>query len=550
MTQLEALNILKTGANVFLTGEPGSGKTHTINQYLNYLRERGVEVAVTASTGIAATHLGGMTIHSWSGLGVKQELSDYDLDRLAQDERLVKRVRKTKVLVIDEVSMLSARMLDLVDRLCKELRGSTEPFGDLQVILVGDFFQLPPVVKGGERAQFAYEARVWPVAKFMVCYLSEQHRQEDPAFLAVLTGLRAGRLAVAHRVALTTRVVAAESADHQNLTKLFPHNADVDRINEAELEKISASPRHFQMKGSGAPGMVESLKRNCLSPETLSLKVGAKVMFTKNSMERKFVNGTTGEVTGFEQMSNYPVVKTRQGKTIVAEPLEWSVQVGEKVLARVTQVPLRLAWAITVHKSQGMSLDGALVDLKQAFEYGQGYVALSRLRSLSGLHLLGFNERALEVHPEVLGRDGEFRAQSGEVRAAFDALDSERLKSLHQNFIIASGGSITAEKKKKETKKGGIEETLRLAKEGKQIAEIAKASKLTRGTIIKHLEDLRMQKKLKASDLAHLALGQEDLIAEIHRAFRKLGKQALKPIFEHFKGEYPYDLIRLARILD
>ena len=553
MTQSESLNILKTGANVFLTGEPGSGKTYTINLYLNYLRERGVAVAVTASTGIAATHLNGMTIHSWSGLGVRQELTDYDLDKLTQDERLVKRLRQARVLVIDEVSMLAAKTLDLVDRLCKELRGSLEPFGGLQVIVVGDFFQLPPVTRGGERAQFAYEARVWPAAQFIICYLSEQHRQEDSNFLAVLAALRAGKWTESHRAALAGRVVAESGSSHIGLTKLFPHNADVDRLNHEELAKLSATPRHFAMKTSGAPGLVEGLKRNCLSPETLSLKVGAKVMFTKNSVERKFVNGTTGEVTGFQPMDHYPLVKTRQGKIIVAEPLEWTVQAGERVLARVTQVPLRLAWAITVHKSQGMSLDAALIDLKQAFEYGQGYVALSRVRSLAGLHLLGFNERALEVHPEVKARDGDFRGQSSEARATFGNLAPERLKTMQDNFIVASGGSLTplrSPKLKANSAGQGPGETLRLVKEQKQIREIAKERKLTTGTIIKHLEDLRMAKKLKASDLAHLALGQEDLIAEIRRAFRRVGKDKLKTAFDHLKGEYPYDLIRLARLLD
>src|SRR3989344_652453 len=147
MTQSEALNILKTGANVFLTGEPGAGKTHTINNFVNYLRDRDVEPSITASTGIAATHIGGMTIHSWSGIGIKGKLDKYDLDKIASSEYIVRRVRKTRVLIIDEISMLSTNMLDMVDMVCREIKQSSEPFGGIQVILVGDFFQLPPLFK-------------------------------------------------------------------------------------------------------------------------------------------------------------------------------------------------------------------------------------------------------------------------------------------------------------------------------------------------------------------------------------------------------------------
>src|ERR1035437_5758827 len=147
MTQEHALNILKTGANVFLTGEPGAGKTHTINALVNYLRSCDVEPAITASTGIAATHIGGMTIHSWSGIGIKTKLDKYDLDKIASSEYIVKRVNRTKVLIIDEVSMLSPNMLDMIDMVCREIKQNPEPFGGIQIILVGDFFQLPPIVK-------------------------------------------------------------------------------------------------------------------------------------------------------------------------------------------------------------------------------------------------------------------------------------------------------------------------------------------------------------------------------------------------------------------
>src|SRR6185437_4780283 len=152
MTQAQALTILQTGANVFLTGEPGAGKSHTTRAYVAWLREHCLEPAITASTGIAATHIGGMTIHSWAGIGIKKSLSQYDLDRIASTEHVVKRVRRTKILIIDEVSMLGPETLGMVDAVCRTILSSSRPFGGLQVVLVGDFFQLPPIQKNVQRA--------------------------------------------------------------------------------------------------------------------------------------------------------------------------------------------------------------------------------------------------------------------------------------------------------------------------------------------------------------------------------------------------------------
>lgn len=457
MKQETALKILQTGANVFLTGEPGSGKTHTVNAYVKWLRERGIEPAITASTGIAATHIHGMTIHSWSGIGIKQDLNAYDLDKIAQNERVVRRVRDARILIIDEVSMLSARTLAMAEAVCREIRQRQVPFGGLQVVLVGDFFQLPPVVQRQEQQEdepqisfetgevedtsnFAFGSRVWKELNPLVCYLSEQHRQEDAAFLDLLSGIRRGVFSTAHRTLLDTRRVPARAGT----TQLYSHNADVDRINDVEIGKISGDMRTFAMTSQGKDTLIASLKRGCLSPEVLSLKVGARVMFTKNDVERAYVNGTLGTVTGFVKESGYPIIKTSSGRSVTAEPEEWHIEDGGKVLARITQVPLRLAWAITVHKSQGMSLDSAHMDLSQAFEYGQGYVALSRVRTLAGLSLSGLNARALEVHPEVAAGDRNFKLQSAAARKAFEEMGEKEHAELIRNFIQACGGSLTS----------------------------------------------------------------------------------------------------------
>ena len=451
MTQGEALNILKTGGNVFLTGEPGSGKTHTINAYVKWLRERGIEPAITASTGIAATHIGGYTIHSWSGLGIKTDLNEYDLDLMSTNEKLSKRMNAVQTLIIDEVSMLSGQMLSMVDMACRTLRNSDAPFGGLQVILVGDFFQLPPVVsrtrnfKSGNLFnrdesdnRFAFVSPSWKEADFIVCYLSEQHRQEDEQFLDILSAIRRGEVEDYHRELLEARF--SKEIQHADIPKLFSHNVDVDKLNTGELNKLQINSRKFEMKSRGSDKLVTQLKKGCLSPETLELKTGARVMFTKNNFEEGFVNGTLGKVVGFSKTNGNPEVKTEKGKVIDVEPMEWAIEENNRVLASITQIPLRLAWAITIHKSQGMSLDSAHMDLSQTFEYGQGYVALSRVRTLAGLILSGVNERAMLVHPDIQNADAGFRDASIAAENTFGKLSEKELKEMHTRFVEACGG--------------------------------------------------------------------------------------------------------------
>jgi len=439
MKQEEALTILKTGVNVFLTGEPGAGKTHTINRYIAWLRERGIDASVTASTGIAATHISGMTVHSWSGIGIKNEMSEWDIEMLMSKERTVKRIIDAKVLIIDEISMLDAATLSSVDRVLRAVRrqsfAADMPFGGMQVIFVGDFFQLPPVSR--ERAaSFAFESESWKEANPIVCYLSEQHRQEDTAFLEILAALRDGSFNEDHAERLQERVGVASTATMP--MRLYTHNVDVDRINDSALQDLEGDIKQYIMDAKGSEALVAGLKKSCLSPETLFLKKGAAVMFTRNNFDAGYVNGTLGTVESFS-IDGTPVVRTQSGRRIAAERQEWSVTDGPKVLARLTQVPLRLAWAITVHKSQGMSLESAIIDLSHAFEYGQGYVAISRVRSLSGLFLEGLNARALALHPKVLQHDHRFREASQVASAKFEAFTPAEVELLQERFLKASG---------------------------------------------------------------------------------------------------------------
>lgn len=581
MTQDQALSILKTGANVFLTGEPGSGKTHTINRYASYLRSHGIEPAITASTGIAATHIGGMTIHSWSGIGIKSALTARDLDHIAQHEYTCKRIGKTRVLIIDEISMLSSDTLSMVDAVCKEIRQNDAPFGGLQVVCVGDFFQLPPITRAvpentrGERTHqsmvietsardyedsgdaptapsFAFQSPAWKNLNPIICYLTEQHRQDDPVFLSVLSAIRANTILKEHLAHIQSRMVERHLVPDETTT-LFPHNTDVDRVNTTALAKVPGETVSFTMSSQGPDMLVAHLKKGCLSPEQLFVKKGASVMFTKNNPQAGFVNGTLGVVVGFGKENGFPIVQTKASKKIEASPMEWTIEENGKIRAKITQVPLRLAWAITVHKSQGMSLDSAVMDLASVFEYGQGYVALSRVRRLSNLFLLGLNDRALCVHPVILERDAAFRASSSKAKEMFSAIPQNELTQLHNDFILRSGGKLEAIKIKagqeKKIKGDTYKETLALFQQKKSVAQIAQERGMTQATILSHIERLHAEEKISRDDIMRLISSSlRRALPAIHAAFDACDTDKLTPVFEKLKSVYSFDDLRLARM--
>lgn len=561
MTQEQALQILKTGANVFLTGEPGAGKTHTINEYASYLRCRAIEPAITASTGIAATHIGGQTIHSWSGIGIRPLLSKRDLKNIADNEYVRRRVEHAHVLIIDEISMLASETLSMVDAVCKKIKENNKPFGGMQIILVGDFFQLPPIVKNNGNAdpsapRFAYDSPCWTEANFVVAYLTDQFRQDDQNFLDVLSAIRRNEFGGEHLKYIQRRKIQHDKAK-DNMLKLFTHNVDVDLINDAMLEKLPGVTQQFEMTGRGPEFMIKNLRKGSLSPEYLRLKAGAAVMFTKNNLQKGFVNGTLGIVSDFAVESGYPIVKTQNGKFIEAEPMEWIIDENGRTVASITQFPLRLAWAITVHKSQGLSLDEAVMDLSDVFEYGQGYVALSRVRRLSGLHILGWNEQTFKVHPDVLKKDKKFRAFSDVAVNELEKIPAAALENKRLDFISACGGREVSGweaprviRKAKKKKGDSHDVTLHFFNQGKDIAQIAKERGLTKGTIVSHLEKLRAKNTVKSVEMARLLppkLGKA--VKEIVLAFRKTEGRALSPVFEKLNGRFSYDELRLVRLL-
>lgn len=539
MTQQEALNILKTGKNVFLTGAAGSGKTHVLNRYIEYLRDEGINVAITASTGIAATHMNGQTIHSWSGIGIRETLTENDIEKVINKRGVGARIRRASVLIIDEVSMLHDHQLDLVDMVCKAAREDDRPFGGLQVVLCGDFFQLPPVARG-RVARFIVESDAWHSLNPMICYLQEQHRHKDENLLKVLNSIRRNGPIEDIRNILKSRLNVNLSGK-DNIAKLYTHNADVDNINERKLASIDGVEKKFIARTEGRKSDAEALKRSCLAPEELKLKKGASVMFVKNNFDEGYVNGTLGSVVDFNDIG-YPIVKTFSGETIEVGFESWSIEEDGKLRATLRQIPLRLAWAITIHKSQGMSLDAAEMDLSKTFEKGMGYVALSRVRSMEGMRLLGMNDLALRVKDEVLEMDAVLMKKSEDILVALQRIPAENIENKHDAFRKeASTGSNSS------NKKNTYEKTRELLDKGLSINEIAGRRDLTEGTVLGHLE--KLVQKYKNLNIEHLRPGKNKL-STIEKAFKEFGAKEgkLTPVFKGLDGRISYEELRLARL--
>ncbi len=551
MTQSEALNILKMGHNTFLTGQAGAGKTYVLNQYIEWLKERSIPVAITASTGIAATHIGGTTLHSFAGLEIHDDLNDKLLDKILQKQTVNRRVNNASVLIIDEVSMLRSSVLNAVNIVCQRIRRSPKPFGGLQVVLCGDFYQLPPVIINRELAisDYAFSATAWSESKFVICYITENHRQEDNSLNTILNNIRSGELD--YDLLETLNETTDRDFTDVNHVKLYSHNADVDSINRDNYKAIIAKEeKEYHMVAMGNKLLIEKLKSSCLSPEILKLKIGTKVMFTRNDKTGKYNNGTIGEVTGFA-INDIPIILLNSGKQIEAVSDSWRIEEDNKVLAQITQLPLRYAWAITIHKSQGMTLDAAEIDLSRSFGYALGYVALSRVRDIEGIKLLGANNNAFLIHPHIHTVDLDLRSRSIMAATSLKKYDKESLDSMHTLF---------ANKNKKDIKPqvNTFEETLKIIKSDSKniltLEDIAKARSVTVATIITHIETLLEDKDIKLEDIEYLIPKKIRTKKNID-LFQKeilISEGKLSPVklaFDKAKIDISYEDLRLLRML-
>ena len=441
-----------SGYNVFFTGPAGSGKSHILAT-LQRLLAKTRRVVVTATTGIAACSVGGVTIHSFAGCGmgidaksrkpVNQQITDI-CGKVMGNVTASKRWRETDVLVVDEVSMMSSGFLDMLNTISQRTRGNRQPFGGMQIVLVGDFFQLPPVEAKSKSSNispsqrqgtpvvngFAFEAECWCQVIQKSVLLTQVFRQGgDAVLLKILNEARIGELSESSVSTLKRHALIPRASRIQGPTAIKPtllecRNAQVDHANSIEMKLLNGEERTFIAQDMALHAGFEAQLRQCAAPETLILKEGAQVILLKNLDPTKgLVNGSRGVVVGFQtskqnlqselprnlRQVEFPLVvfesvrgsQSNNELRIVVVPEEWSSRMGDVVVCSRVQVPLRLAWALSVHKSQGMTIPHLSISLKGVFEYGQAYVALSRGTSLDTLTLKGFDPRAFTAHPRV-----------------------------------------------------------------------------------------------------------------------------------------------------
>ena len=417
--QVRAVDLARSGKSFFITGAGGSGKSYVIRNIVESLHRDGKDVALTALTGCAALLLGrgAKTLHSWSGIGLGKDTAQTLISKLRKSYKAKKNWLVADTLIIDEVSMMTPELLDKLEEIARGIRKSTKVFGGLQIILVGDLYQLPPVNKNNENDhQFVFEAQTWRQCIQDSVILRSVHRQSDPVFLKILEEARAGCLSQESIAILETR----RNSDWKKLeikpTLLFTRRADVEQINMTQLQKCKGPDRIFEAKTVQTPTVftrnlataeaiqwaIEKMDKNGSYVPELVLRVGAQVMLLTNmDVEHGLVNGSRGVIEKFcEGPEPYPMVKFRNGEVIIISPTTWASEDVDGLERQ--QIPLRLAYAITIHKAQGATLDCALIDIgDNTFEYGQAYVALSRVRSLDCLYIWDLKPNAFMVHPKV-----------------------------------------------------------------------------------------------------------------------------------------------------
>lgn len=397
------------GYNVFLTGGAGTGKSFCIKTLTEFLKEEGIVFGLTASTGVAALAIDGSTIHSWAGIG----LGDEDVDSilkgsLARNKKARKRIRDSRILIIDEISMVSGILLDKLNLIFQKVRFDSRPFGGIQVVFSGDFLQLPPVFKELNDNDFAFNSKSWKDSRIKPVILDKLVRQDgDSSFAKMLNEIRKG--GVSSLGVLSSRIDAKFPEDGISPVRIYCKNIEVDSFNRKKLELISSPVKEFVSIDSGKDHHINFFDRNCPAPKNLTLKVGAQVMLLKNlSIENGMVNGSIGVVEGFT--TEGVEVKFSSGRTLVT-PDEWNIKeqnlsfenkIYYIIVATRIQIPLKLAWATTCHKIQGATLDRAEIDLNEAFAAGQAYVALSRVRNLESLSLKPFSVEKIIVNQRCL----------------------------------------------------------------------------------------------------------------------------------------------------
>jgi len=391
--------------NVFITGPGGTGKSFLIKHIKRYLEEKSKVVAVTSLTGMASLLIGegARTIHSWSGIGIgNRSVDDYfDFIRV-KNKKAREAWRKTDVLIIDEISMMSDELFEKLDMLGKLLRWeNSKPFGGIQILCFGDFYQLPPI-----NTKFVFESPLWNKTLDSIVTLDTIYRQKDPAFQKMLNEVRSGEVSDETDELLKSRLNLDYSSEEIQPTKIFSRRDMVDKINSEGLNKIEGESRLYKIVTKGKPlsdsikNALERMDDSAQYEKELVLKVGAQVMLIANvNQELGLVNGRLGIVT--EMNALWVTVRFKCGYETKIDTHEWKLEDNEHISR--CQIPLILAYAITIHKCQGSTLDSAYIDIGSSiFEYGQAYVALSRVKSIDALYLHSYSRNVIKAHPKVI----------------------------------------------------------------------------------------------------------------------------------------------------
>jgi len=401
-----AYSLMASGKNMFITGAGGTGKTCIIKLFTKVYKNSRV-IAVTSTTGTSALLINGVTFHSYLGIGYGNGSVSSIVKKIKEMSWLRKRWVNLECLIIDEVSMMDPDLFDKLEEIARIVRKRTENFGGIQLILSGDFTQLPVV--GSDK--FCFESKCWDKCIEETVYLTEIIRQEDVLFQNVLNNVRIGNITEEVKNILNSRVGVKLINDFGvKPTRIFSKNVDVDHINNLELDKLAQNGAEFfeyemsfyvSGKVTNRNAAIEKFKKSCMAPENLQLCVGAQVMLLKNlDLASGLANGSRGIISSF--VDDLPLVKFLNGEQRIIDMNVWEVEENDKPILTAQQIPLKVAFACSCHKAQGITLDLAEIDLSNIFEYGQGYVALSRVKSLNGLSIIKIDYSNICAHPKAI----------------------------------------------------------------------------------------------------------------------------------------------------
>ncbi len=532
--QTAALDMLERQGNIFLTGAAGTGKSYLLDRYL--FGKPSQAFPVVASTGAAAVLIGGRTFHSFFGLGIMEGGVEATVARASKNRKVIHRLTAAHCVVIDEISMLSGAMLQAAERVARRVRGRPEPWGGLRIIAVGDFAQLPPVTAGGMQKDWAFAHSVWEESMFQPALLSTVMRTQESEFLTVLNFIREGTVNDQVREFLNGRMHNA--ADLSDATRLYAHRYKADTYNHQRLESLAGEPRVYKTVYEGDERFLDSAKKSMPIPEELHLKNGALVMMRKNdvSEDHLYVNGSLGTVC--DMLEESLRVRLLDGTMIDVELEKFSCLDGDgqEVLA-AWNFPVTLAWATTIHKAQGASLDRMTVDLSQLWEPGQAYVALSRVRSADGLAIEQWNERGIRAEPLVT--------------QLYNSLSEASKHYVPRAFFTVPEPEPTVERETKEQKErdGGVRER-RAALIREKLQDCASLDALVAAAGVKPDRVLLyIEEAISAGESLSLSylLDEVPEASAIRSAFEEMGIERLKPVSEHFHGAIPFTTLRLVR---